>query len=88
MLLTALLTCVYILTGTFRSLLTFIGITVTEYLIFLLTVLAIFRLRLYPPPSSSPAVKPAIATIYRTNVANPILFCVLSVLLVGTGMVT
>jgi solute carrier family 7 (L-type amino acid transporter), member 9/15 len=86
MLLTALLTCVYILTGTFRSLLTFIGIT--EYLIFLLTVLAIFRLRLHPPPSSSPAVKPAIATIYRSNVANPIVFCVLSVLLVGTGVVT
>jgi hypothetical protein len=56
MLLTALLTCVYILTGTFRSLLTFIGIT--EYLIFLLTVLAIFRLRLHPPPSCSPAVNP------------------------------
>jgi hypothetical protein len=86
MLLSALLTCVYILTGTFRSLLAFIGIT--EYLIFLLTVLAIFRLRLHPPPSCSPAVKPAIATIYRTNVANPIVFCVLSVFLVGTGMVT
>lgn len=89
MLLTALLTCVYILSGTFRGLLTFIGIT--EYLIFILTVLALFRLRLHPPPpapSSSPSVKLASAAIYRTNTVNPVVFCVLSVFLVGRGVVT
>jgi solute carrier family 7 (L-type amino acid transporter), member 6 len=89
MLLTALLTCVYILSGTFRGLLTFIGIT--EYLIFILTVLALFRLRLRPPPpapSSSPSIKLGSATIYRTNTVNPVVFCVLSVFLVARGVVT
>jgi hypothetical protein len=89
MLLTALLTSVYVLSGTFRGLLIFIGIT--EYLIFIFTVLALFRLRLHPPPpppSPSPSVKLVSATIYRTNTINPFVFCVISVLLVGRGVVT
>jgi L-type amino acid transporter 6 len=89
MLLNALLTSAYILMGTFRGLLTFIGIT--EYLIFILTVLALFRLRLHPhpsPPSSPPAVKPVRAMIYRTTTVNPVVFCVLSVFLVLRGVVT
>jgi solute carrier family 7 (L-type amino acid transporter), member 6 len=89
MLLTALLTSAYTLTGTFRGLLTFIGIT--EYFIFIFTVLALFRLRLGlppPPDSPSPAVKPAIAPIYRTYTVNLVVFCVLSVFLVVRGVVT
>lgn len=89
MLLNSLLTSVYILMGTFRGLLVFIGIT--EYVIFILTVLALFRLRLHPAPSqpSSPlGVKPAHATIYRTNTVNPVVFCVLSMFLVGRGVMT
>jgi solute carrier family 7 (L-type amino acid transporter), member 6 len=88
MLLNALLAAIYILMGTFRGLLTFIGIT--EYLIFILTVLALFRLRSHPPvplASSTSATKSASATIYRTNIVNPIVFCVLSVFLVGRGVV-
>jgi hypothetical protein len=88
MLLMALLTSVYILTGTFHALLTFIGIT--EYLTFILTVLALFHLRLHPPPSPpSPllAVKPTAATIYRTNTVNPVMFCMVTVFLVAKGLV-
>lgn len=88
MLLNVVLTSVYILTGTFRGLLTFIGIT--EYLMFILTVLVLFRLRLHPPTplsSSLPAAKPTSATIYRTNTINPVVFCVLSVFLVGRGVI-
>jgi hypothetical protein len=86
--LNALFTSFYILTGTFRGLLTFIGIT--QYIMFILTILALFRLRLPPPKplySPLPAVKPAPITIYRTSIINPILFCVLSVFLVGRGIV-
>jgi len=90
MLLNALLASVYIMMGTFRSLLTFIGIT--EYLIFVVTVLALFRLRMYPPPSQPPSlyptVKPSTTVIYRTNTVNPVVFCILSALLVGRGVVT
>lgn len=89
MLLNAILTSIYILIGTFRGLLTFVGIT--EYLIFILTVLALFRLRLHPPPTppSSPmAVKSPRVAVYRTNIVNPVIFCVLSMFLVGRGVVT
>ncbi|KAN0072291.1 large neutral amino acids transporter small subunit 1 [Elaphomyces granulatus] len=88
MLLNAILTSIYVLIGTFRGLLTFVGIT--EYLIFILTVLALFRLRLHPPtpPSSPMAVKFPRVTVYRTNIVNPVIFCVLSTFLVGRGVVT
>jgi solute carrier family 7 (L-type amino acid transporter), member 6 len=89
MLLNALLAAIYILMGTFRGLLTFVGIT--EYLIFIFTVLALFRLRSRSPlplmPSSS-VVESTGTTVYRTHIVNPILFCVLSVFLVGRGVVT
>ena len=90
MLLNALLSTIYIIMGTFRRLLVFISIT--EYLIFLVTVLALFRLRMTPtpslPPSPRPTVRPASAAIYRTNTVNPVVFCILSALLVGRGVVT
>jgi amino acid transporter len=87
MLLTALLTTFYIMMGTFRDLLTFIGIV--EYFVFILVVLSLFRLRRYPPsPSHSPPsidLKPA-TTVYRTNTLNPVVFCVLSAFLVARGV--
>ena len=90
MLLNALLATVYIIMGTFRSLLIFIGIT--EYLVFIVTVLALFRLRIRPPPvapaSPPPTIKATAAAIYRVNTVNPVIFCVLSALLVGRGVVT
>jgi hypothetical protein len=89
MLLNALLATIYILMGTFRGLLTFVGIT--EYLIFILTVLALFRLRSHSPLAlmpSSPNIESAGAMIYRTHIVNPVVFCVLSVFLVGRGVVT
>lgn len=88
MLLTALLTTFYIIMGTFRDLLTFIGIV--EYFVFILVVLSLFRLRQHPPSSTShspPSIdlKPA-TTTYRTNTLNPVVFCVLSAFLVARGV--
>ncbi|KAI9769479.1 MAG: Y+L amino acid transporter [Geoglossum simile] len=88
MLLTALLTTFYIMMGTFRDLLTFIGIV--EYFVFILVVLSLFRLRRHPPSSllHSPTFvdfNPP-ATVYRTHTLNPVVFCVLSAFLVVRGV--
>ncbi|KAH0555984.1 hypothetical protein GP486_006072 [Trichoglossum hirsutum] len=87
MLLTALLTTLYIMMGTFRGLLIFIGLL--EYFVFTLVVLSLFRLRRHsPPPShshSSAGPKP-VATVYRTRTLNPVVFCTLSTFLVARGV--
>lgn len=88
MFLNALLASIYLLLGTFHGLLTFIGIT--EYLVFIFTVLALFRLRPSPSPqpSSSLAIPASGTTAYRVNTVYPVIFCVLSIFLVGRGVIT
>jgi hypothetical protein len=86
MLLTALLTTFYIMIGTFRDLLTFIGII--EYCVFFFVVLSLFRLRQLSSsslPPQSPTL-PAATRIYRTSTFNPVVFCVLSAFLVARGV--
>ncbi|KAI9769565.1 MAG: Y+L amino acid transporter [Geoglossum umbratile] len=90
-LLNAVLASCYVLIGTFSALLTFIGIT--EYLIFFLTVLGVFRLRAlhqgdgFSPPSSDNTNREK-REPYRTHTLNPVIFCVTSVILVTKGVVT
>lgn len=89
MLLTSLLTSIYILTGTFRGLLTFIGLI--EYLFFVFTVLVLLRLRhTRPAPRSSrfTAQLATSTTSYRTYTANIFIFTGLSFFLVVRGIVT
>ena len=89
MLLTAVITSLYILMGTFRSLVVFIGLT--ECVIYILTVLAVFRLRKNPPSLSPQAPSPPMVSpptaIYRTNTANPYLFCFVGSVLVGRRII-
>jgi hypothetical protein len=86
MLLNAILAFAYIFMGTFSSLLTFIGIT--EYLIFIFTVLALLRLRSNAAKALSPSsnAKHTNASGYRTRMLNPIVFCSLSTFLVARGI--
>jgi L-type amino acid transporter 6 len=81
------LSAFYILIGTFNGLVTFIGLT--NFFFLLMSVLGIFILR----HRSSRLVgrkqsEPETQETYRTWLANPIIFCAVSVFILLQGVVT
>lgn len=75
-LLNAMITCIYIVLGSFGALIVFVGIA--EYCFLFLTVAGLLRLRFTEPSLQRP---------YRPRIWNPILFSALSFLLVIRGAI-
>ncbi|OCL02046.1 amino acid transporter [Glonium stellatum] len=76
MMLNATVGAVYVLTGSFRGLLSFKGMV--EYVIYFITVFGLLLVRFRPSPQNDEAL----SGIYITPIFNPLIFCFVAALIV------